>query len=709
MTACVWIPTIAESGQDGQLLAARIAALSPDTVDLALKKNVTPLLYHLLEAHLYKQGYTVLEALRVLQRQGLVSGFSEKIELHCPVLLGTVDGQSMQLGFALSLLSSRFKSKTGLIASGCLVTVADEVLVRPVAGLAEKMALVLAEKHQGQWARQRCVFFVPSHYLARLGVDNEGAPLYAERPVSDLQPLIAELAAASIEVVALAKFGEVFNYLQPLPRPLGRQFCSGLSALAVIALGGWFFLSEPTTAREAPVALSLAGYRQQLENYLSLAKAQVTGQADTGSKQVLQQQIDALTLRLADIEHAYHAEQVSLSERMLEIEANNALSNKTLVAQSRQALARGDRDAAIAALETLYQTSATALTQAAAAKYTQGLLAFDQYNYSQALLYFQRALQLAPEQPEYVLALAKVALVAADYPQVLTLLTPLAGADKLPVEMRRSTLNFMGLAWDGLGEYDKAIAVYEQVLASDRQQSGKRSAQLAGDYMYLGESWRGKGAYAQAIAYFEKALALGPDDKDLSTVYNNLAAAYDNQNQFAKAERFYQQALAVDSRSYGEQHPYIARDLNNLGVVLCHQQACAQGMALFQRALAMNRRLYGAAHPSVASTFNNMGEALKNLGQYREAISYFQQALAIALALPAINQADLAGMYNNLGGAWAAVGEFTEADAAYRPALQLLLALYGEQHPLVKQTQANLHTLQQAQQIKKLSVQWPGS
>ncbi|MEQ9014169.1 MAG: tetratricopeptide repeat protein, partial [Marinovum algicola] len=54
------------------------------------------------------------------------------------------------------------------------------------------------------------------------------------------------------------------------------------------------------------------------------------------------------------------------------------------------------------------------------------------------------------------------------------------------------------------------------------------------------------------------------DHPDIVTSLNNLAYLYQSQGRLAKAESFYQQALAMNQRLFVGNHPYMARSLNNL-------------------------------------------------------------------------------------------------------------------------------------------------
>ena len=53
---------------------------------------------------------------------------------------------------------------------------------------------------------------------------------------------------------------------------------------------------------------------------------------------------------------------------------------------------------------------------------------------------------------------------------------------------------------------------------------------------------------------------------------NNLAGLLSATNRLAEAEPLYRRALAIDEKSFGPEHPNVARGLNNLAVLLQRHQ-----------------------------------------------------------------------------------------------------------------------------------------
>jgi tetratricopeptide (TPR) repeat protein len=83
------------------------------------------------------------------------------------------------------------------------------------------------------------------------------------------------------------------------------------------------------------------------------------------------------------------------------------------------------------------------------------------------------------------------------------------------------------------------------------------------------------------LAIFEKVL--GPDHPDVATSLNNLAALYDTQGNYVKAESLYKRSLVIWEKALGPDHPNVGKSLNNLAVLYRATKRVAEAEALEQR------------------------------------------------------------------------------------------------------------------------------
>jgi tetratricopeptide (TPR) repeat protein len=86
------------------------------------------------------------------------------------------------------------------------------------------------------------------------------------------------------------------------------------------------------------------------------------------------------------------------------------------------------------------------------------------------------------------------------------------------------------------------------------------SVTAAGDYNSLGGAWSSKGEYDKAIEYYEKALqinvrAFGDQHPNLARNYNSLGGAWNYKREYDKAIGYHEEASQINVRAFGDQHP----------------------------------------------------------------------------------------------------------------------------------------------------------
>jgi tetratricopeptide (TPR) repeat protein len=173
-------------------------------------------------------------------------------------------------------------------------------------------------------------------------------------------------------------------------------------------------------------------------------------------------------------------------------------------------------------------------------------------------------------------------------------------------------------------------------------------------------------------------------EEDRATVLNNLAQLLKATNRLAEAEPLMRRALAIDERSYGPDHPKVARDLNNLAQLLQATNRLAEAEPLMRRALAIDERSYGPDHPKVARDLNNLAQLLQATNRLAEAEPLMARVVSIFEKSLGENHPNVATALNNLATLLQATNRLAEAEPLMRRAVEILLkftANTGHQHP----------------------------
>jgi len=204
--------------------------------------------------------------------------------------------------------------------------------------------------------------------------------------------------------------------------------------------------------------------------------------------------------------------------------------------------------------------------------------------------------------------------------------TGLSAARKLNNQQEEcNSLGNLGIIYHKLGEYQKAIENYNQVLEisleiGDNHIKGQCLSGLGNAYENLGE-------YRKAINYHEQALKISREiDNQLSEGHDlgNLGNAYYRLDEYRKAIVYYEQALNISleiGNRLGE-----SKALGNLGNAYDRLSEYQKAIEYYEQQLSISREIgdrsgEGISLGNLGSTYNNLGERKKACGLWKEAIA----------------------------------------------------------------------------------------
>jgi tetratricopeptide (TPR) repeat protein len=105
---------------------------------------------------------------------------------------------------------------------------------------------------------------------------------------------------------------------------------------------------------------------------------------------------------------------------------------------------------------------------------------------------------------------------------------------------------------------------------------------------------------------------------------NDLALWLKNRAEHGEAEPLYRRALAIDEKSFGPDHPDVARGLNNLAELLRATNRLAEAEPLYRqvlRILAEFGHRTGHEHPHFRTAIDNYVALLSAMGLSQDAIA----------------------------------------------------------------------------------------
>ena len=112
---------------------------------------------------------------------------------------------------------------------------------------------------------------------------------------------------------------------------------------------------------------------------------------------------------------------------------------------------------------------------------------------------------------------------------------------------------------------------------------------------------------------------------------------YQDLGQYNEAKEYYEKALIINKKIFGEEHASVATSYNNLGSVYQHLGQYNEAKEYHEKALIIRKKIFGEEHADVAASYNNLGNVYQDLGQYNEAKEYYEKALIIRKRFSARN------------------------------------------------------------------------
>ena len=151
-------------------------------------------------------------------------------------------------------------------------------------------------------------------------------------------------------------------------------------------------------------------------------------------------------------------------------------------------------------------------------------------------------------------------------------------------------------------DHARATAQSSQAVDEKRLRLEEGKSVLANAYFFFGQSLQGQRRYREAVESFRKADELCPGD---GSILNSLGKALLDVGDRYGAELYYQQALAIHSRSLPASHPYVIASLNNLANLYLESGMYVEAEALFLRASSVEKEILGHSRSFFANTLDN--------------------------------------------------------------------------------------------------------
>jgi len=118
--------------------------------------------------------------------------------------------------------------------------------------------------------------------------------------------------------------------------------------------------------------------------------------------------------------------------------------------------------------------------------------------------------------------------------------------------IKRSSLTQSGRQYWRQGQDERSIECYEEALRLDLSLKGENHQDVAQDYDNIGVAYKGMGEYDRAIEYYRKAIAIlegiSPEHILLPAPYNHIGIAYGYKGDYRRAVEYHEKALRIQRK-----------------------------------------------------------------------------------------------------------------------------------------------------------------
>ena len=181
-----------------------------------------------------------------------------------------------------------------------------------------------------------------------------------------------------------------------------------------------------------------------------------------------------------------------------------------------------------------------------------------------------------------------------------------------------------------LGKQDEALKYGKQALYIRKELLGTSHVKTAATLTALGLIYLNRNEFSKARSVLDESESIykALNIEDVTLLNNQATLAFAEKN-FDAAREFYQRALTVAVKEYGNNDPQLISIYRNLSAVESETHNYDVAFSYLSNALANAEQAFGIHHPAFAALLNDKGLLAARAGQYGQAMDLFSKALKI--------------------------------------------------------------------------------
>jgi CHAT domain-containing protein len=225
----------------------------------------------------------------------------------------------------------------------------------------------------------------------------------------------------------------------------------------------------------------------------------------------------------------------------------------------------------------------------------------------------------------------------------------------------------VGSFYLGQGDFRKAEEYIQRSLDIRRETLGENHPDLADSFLLLGQLYSLTNQSTEALALFLRAVeieekAFGKNSPSLVQALARLSTMYQEMQEYDKAEALLNRERDILQQAYGGIHPLMPPILSNLAALYRdHQRDYPRAEALYQQAIELEIKFRGPDHPNVAEILSSEANLYLYQGNYAKAEALHLRALAIEEKTLGPDHRDVATTFSWLAEIYRAEGNVAKA------------------------------------------------
>ena len=332
-------------------------------------------------------------------------------------------------------------------------------------------------------------------------------------------------------------------------------------------------------------------------------------------------------------------------------------------------------------------------------------------SYRMALAFFEEKLQFLNEKEDsddiehvaetlnslgMLSCRAGLYLEAIDYYDRALSIQMKLGCDEVQLAMARV---LAGSVQFSLGQYKKALKLFEDALDTLQRQVGTEQETVAATLFHMGVVRMILCEYDDAMSDFRDALdiqnkLLGNDHPATLRTrreMTNILSIYESE--LATARQDFNDILEIQKRIHGEKHPNVAETLQSIGITQAKSGDHAKALQTLEDCYNMRLEFLGMDHPLQATALHEIAKLQFKRGRIKKSIHICEAAINIRVESLGDHHIDVAMAMSTKAGCLVAQNKFVEANKLFQEALKISEEAVGSVHPSVASIYEQIGTM----------------